>query len=324
MGDNIYLGDRDGVRTPMQWSPDRNGGFSRADPAALVLPPIMDPLYGYERGQCRGADARSAFAAATGCGACSRSASSTAPSAAAACVALSEEPQGSGLSARVRRARRSSASPTVAHAAGGRARSVGVRRPRAGRAAWRLAVPADRPAHLSADAAALRLLLVRARRAQSELARLAHASARAAAGVRDAGSPRQPRRGAFAAPTAPCWSARYCRHTSSSGAGSAPRTRRSKSIAYRLPRQHLREPSASCCSARSRSKSDGGASAGCCRWRSCGRTSRRRAAQSAGAGARAARAAHRAAHRCLLAAGFAHRILACLARAQRFEHAGRA
>ena len=48
MGDNIHLGDRDGVRTPMQWSPDRNGGFSRADPAALVLPPIMDPLYGYE------------------------------------------------------------------------------------------------------------------------------------------------------------------------------------------------------------------------------------------------------------------------------------
>ncbi|MCU1729746.1 maltose alpha-D-glucosyltransferase [Pseudomonas sp. 7P_10.2_Bac1] len=48
MGDNIYLGDRDGVRTPMQWSMDRNGGFSRADPASLVLPPIMDPLYGYQ------------------------------------------------------------------------------------------------------------------------------------------------------------------------------------------------------------------------------------------------------------------------------------
>jgi maltose alpha-D-glucosyltransferase/alpha-amylase len=48
MGDNIHLGDRDGVRTPMQWSLDRNGGFSRCDPAALVLPPIMDSLYGYQ------------------------------------------------------------------------------------------------------------------------------------------------------------------------------------------------------------------------------------------------------------------------------------
>jgi maltose alpha-D-glucosyltransferase / alpha-amylase len=47
MGDNIHLGDRNGVRTPMQWSPDRNGGFSRADPAVLVSPAIMDPLYGY-------------------------------------------------------------------------------------------------------------------------------------------------------------------------------------------------------------------------------------------------------------------------------------
>jgi maltose alpha-D-glucosyltransferase/alpha-amylase len=47
MGDNIYLGDRSGVRTPMQWSPDRNGGFSRADMARLYLPPIMDPIYGF-------------------------------------------------------------------------------------------------------------------------------------------------------------------------------------------------------------------------------------------------------------------------------------
>ncbi len=48
MGDNIFLGDRDGVRTPMQWSPDRNAGFSRSDPARLFLPPIMDAIYGYE------------------------------------------------------------------------------------------------------------------------------------------------------------------------------------------------------------------------------------------------------------------------------------
>jgi len=48
MGDNIYLGDRNGVRTPMQWTPDRNAGFSHADPQRLYLPPIMDPVYGYE------------------------------------------------------------------------------------------------------------------------------------------------------------------------------------------------------------------------------------------------------------------------------------
>ncbi|MGV8841296.1 MAG: putative maltokinase, partial [Bauldia sp.] len=48
MGDNIYLGDRDGVRTPMQWSPDRSGGFSKADPARLFLPAIQDPIYGFD------------------------------------------------------------------------------------------------------------------------------------------------------------------------------------------------------------------------------------------------------------------------------------
>ncbi len=48
MGDNIFLGDRHGVRTPMQWSNDRNGGFSRADPASLTLPLIMDPQYGFQ------------------------------------------------------------------------------------------------------------------------------------------------------------------------------------------------------------------------------------------------------------------------------------
>ena len=48
MGDNFYLGDRDGVRTPMQWSSDRNGGFSRADPQRLYLPAIQDAAYGFQ------------------------------------------------------------------------------------------------------------------------------------------------------------------------------------------------------------------------------------------------------------------------------------
>ena len=48
MGDNVYLGDRNGVRTPMQWSADRNGGFSRCDPGRLFFPAVMDPVFGYE------------------------------------------------------------------------------------------------------------------------------------------------------------------------------------------------------------------------------------------------------------------------------------
>ena len=56
MGDNIYLGDRDGVRTPMQWSADRNAGFSRANPQQLYLPPVVDPEFHFEFVNVEGQD----------------------------------------------------------------------------------------------------------------------------------------------------------------------------------------------------------------------------------------------------------------------------
>ena len=62
MGDNIHLGDRDGVRTPMQWSPDRNGGFSRADPASAGAAADHGSAVRLQRGQCGGARPRPALA----------------------------------------------------------------------------------------------------------------------------------------------------------------------------------------------------------------------------------------------------------------------
>ena len=70
MGDNIHLGDRDGVRTPMQWSPDRNGGFSRADPERAGAADHHGPALRLRGGERRGADARSAFAAQLDARAC--------------------------------------------------------------------------------------------------------------------------------------------------------------------------------------------------------------------------------------------------------------
>jgi maltose alpha-D-glucosyltransferase/alpha-amylase len=64
MGDNIWLGDRDGVRTPMQWTPDRNAGFSTCDPGRLYLPAIMDPVFGYQATNVEAADPELLLAAA--------------------------------------------------------------------------------------------------------------------------------------------------------------------------------------------------------------------------------------------------------------------
>ena len=103
MGDNIYLGDRDGVRTPMQWSPDRNGGFSRADPAAAVPAADHGPGLRLRGGQRRGAGARPVFAAELDAPHARGAQAAARPSAAARCSFLyPRQPQDPRLSARVR------------------------------------------------------------------------------------------------------------------------------------------------------------------------------------------------------------------------------
>ena len=77
MGDIIWLGDRDGVRTPMQWTPDRNAGFSTANPGRLYLPPNQDAIYGYQVGQRRGAAGQLHVAVELDPGPCSPCAAAT-------------------------------------------------------------------------------------------------------------------------------------------------------------------------------------------------------------------------------------------------------
>ena len=126
MGDNIHLGDRNGVRTPMQWSPDRNGGFSARRSVAAGLPPIMDPLYGYEavNVEAQAADPHSLLMWMRRTIAVRRQYQAfgrgTLP------PAVSEEPQDPGLSARIRRHHHPLRRQPVAHAAGGGTRPVGI------------------------------------------------------------------------------------------------------------------------------------------------------------------------------------------------------
>ena len=136
MGDNIYLGDRNGVRTPMQWSPDRNAGFSRADPQRLYLPPIMDPVYGYEAVNVE-AQARNPLVAAQLDAAPDRRAQA-APGVRPRHARLPRpgQPQGARVPARVRGRDACCAWPTSrASPQAGRARPRALRGPRAGRAA---------------------------------------------------------------------------------------------------------------------------------------------------------------------------------------------
>ena len=160
MGDNIWLGDRDGVRTPMQWTPDRNAGFSTATPDRLALPTIMDPVFGYQsvnveaqlentssllhwtRRMIHARKQHPAF----GIGHVQRP--------------RRQQPERVLVQPRLRRRHRALRQQPVPVPAAGRARPAALGGQRADRDARPRAVPAHRRAALPADARRARLLLV--------------------------------------------------------------------------------------------------------------------------------------------------------------------
>ena len=187
MGDNIFLGDRNGVRTPMQWSPDRNAGFSKADPERLYLPPVMDSVYGYEainvEAQLRQSSSLLNWMRRLIDGA--QGASGARPR--HPDLPLSAQPQGARVSALRRHPDGAVRRQHESRAAVGRARPLGLQGPRAGRAARPQRVPADRRPALLRHPAGLRILLVPAGRGGGG-AELVRAVRDAAAGVPDPGA----------------------------------------------------------------------------------------------------------------------------------------
>ena len=201
MGDNFYIGDRNGVRTPMQWSIDRNAGFSRADPQRLYLPLIMDPIYGYQavNVEAQSRDPSSLLNWTRRILAVRRQLK---------CFGRGTlefvRPRNRKVFAYVRSfdgrdgpVRRES----CADRTGGRARSCGIPRPRSCRVDGSELVPADRRAAVFPDLAAAWLLLAAAERGCAA-ARVAHgapageriARPRAAAWTRHTGRQRRRRR----------------------------------------------------------------------------------------------------------------------------------
>ena len=183
MGDNIYLGDRNGVRTPMQWTPDRNGGFSRADPARLYAPTIMDPVYGYESVNVE-AQSRSLSSLLSATKRLIAVRKSTLAFGRGTMTFIRPgEPLGAVLCAPVPGRGHPLRRQPVALGAGHRTRSLRIEGPHSARDARPHAFPGDRRTALHDHAGALRILLVRAPGARQVGAGGATGGAR----IRDAG-----------------------------------------------------------------------------------------------------------------------------------------
>ena len=200
MGDNVHLGDRDGVRTPMQWTEDRNAGFSRADPASMVLPPIMDPVYGYAavnvEAQTRDQHSllnwmRRMLTLRRNHKVFGRGAFQFLYPRNRRIFAYLREYEDETVLCVANLARTPQA---VELDLGGLCRTGPHRADRA------VFVSSDRPAELSFDPPTLRLLLVRAESLQRSSAELARRAARAIAGIPDAGGARKPARASWRTP----------------------------------------------------------------------------------------------------------------------------
>ena len=186
MGDNIFLGDRDGVRTPMQWTGDRNGGFSRADFQQLYLPPLDGPGLRLPGGQHRGAAAAAELAAALAASPDRPAQGSSGVRARHLRGAAAREPAHLRPRAHLRGRHRALRPQPGPLGAGGRARPVALGGLRAGGDVRPHALPAHRRAALPADDGAARILLVPAqegRRTSDDANRSSSTSSRASAGT---------------------------------------------------------------------------------------------------------------------------------------------
>ena len=220
MGDNIYLGDRNGVRTPMQWTSDRNGGFSRCDPARLYPAGHHGPGLRLSVGQRRGAAAQPVVAAELDETADRRAPHQPRLRPRHAALHPPGQPHRAGLRARVRERDHPVRRQPVALGAGRRDRPQRLEGPRAGGDARPQRVPAHRRRALCGDARALRILLVPAVRPSPRPAPTTPVTP----GIHDAGLDRRLEFAARAAASGTHSSATCCRPSCATAAGS-PRRR---------------------------------------------------------------------------------------------------
>ncbi len=174
MGDNVHLGDRNGVRTPMQWSGDRNAGFSSAEPAQLYLPVVTDPVYGYQAVNVAAQEAQAGSLLNTMRRLIATRRRSAAFGRGIDRVPASAQPVGARLPAALAGRHAADRGQSLRPLAAGGAGPGRARRPGAGRDARRHTLPADPPRAVLPLARSPRLLLAAAGRSPAPSRALRH------------------------------------------------------------------------------------------------------------------------------------------------------